>query len=172
MTAIDITAGPIEAEAQGAQPLDGDVAGVRFGHAHGQIGIAPVQVHRLHACDQLHPQIGMNGKQPGQGGNNERIGQIVCGGEAHASCHLPLLLPGFAKGMPGMFQRFGPRQQGIPIIGQPIAVLMTTEQRQTQCRLQAIQPSRDSGNAHVKGEGGATQGAAAGDGQKDPSVIP
>ena len=71
-----------------------------------------------------------------------------------------------------MFQRFGSPKQGLPVVGQAIALLVAAEQGQAEGRLQPVQAPGDGGHPHAKGVGGTAQGAAAGDGQEDAGVVP
>ena len=146
--------------------------GLRLDHADRQIGIPTVQVHRLHAAQHLHPQLGIMVQEPFQGGQNKMRGQVVRSGQADNPGDMPLQLRRFAERQASVFQRLRPREQGFAIVGQAIAALMAAEERNVQRLLQPIQPAGDRGNPHVHLVGGAAQRSRPGDGEEYARIIP
>ena len=61
-----------------------------------------------------------------------------------ATC--PCNCPRLAKGQPRMFQRLGSLKQGLPVVGQAIALLVAAEQGQAEGRLQPVQAPGDGGH--------------------------
>ena len=162
----------VQAETQRSQAPDRDVAGLGLGHAHGQVGIAPVQVQRLHAADQLHAQPRMAREQLRQRGHDQRVGQVLRRGQPHHARDLRLAVRGIAQGLGRLLQRLGRGQQRLAVGREPIAALVAAEQRHGQRGLQPVQPARDRGHAQPQRGRGAAQAAGAGNGQEDAGVVP